>query len=485
MIANAERTGMQYYEQTEIRHDEQAEISPGVLLGSMRRHWRRGLLAAVTVAGAVAAYGMLKQPKWEASQAVSVRNEAASTWNAPGKFRHDNELKMLEETLLEVAKSRGILKATLAKVGPPQDWTPNETWPTEQSIDDLRQAVTIAPPKGSEFGKTEILYLTAKDTSRSRAIIMVEALFQQLDRGLTDLRDRRIQGTVAELDQAAELARDELEAANKRLIQMEQLVGGDLVELRLLHQSASGSSDLQRNFVDAQNELRQLRQAQTVATDLLALVNVSQANPQALLAVPNALLESQPTIRRLKDGLSDAQLRTATLRGYMSDVHPRVIASTHAEESIHRSMMQELAVASRGVEAELSLLAARNHSLEKQLKQMREQRDRLAQIRVEYTNLTSNVEHRRTLLEQTERTLSEAKANLAAARSCSLISPLGEPNCGSQPVGPGRSVIAATGVCGGLLAGVGLLFLTVPLPSRSRSALRVAPAWNVAVGNVQ
>ncbi len=468
---------MPYYERSEIRLSD--------VFRTMRRYWWRGVVPAVAVAAAVCAYGVFRRPTWEVSQAVTVRNEAASTWNAPGKFRHDNEMKMLVETVLEVAMSPSVLKATLSKVGPPVDWTSTGVWPTEKDVESLRQAVTLAAPNGSEFGKTEIFYLKVKDTSRSRAFKIVGTLFEQIDRNLAKLRDQRIQGTVAELDKASVLARTEFAVSNERLAVMEQEMGGDLVELRLLHQSASGSSDLQRTFVDAQNELRQLQQAHTVSADLLALIKTAQTNPQSLLAAPNALLESQPTVKRLKDGLSDAQLRTVALLSVMTERHPRVIASRQAEKSIHSTIVEELAVAARGVEAESNLLSARIKLVDEQLGQMREQRDRLARFRAEYSNLTSAVENRRSVLEQAERSLAEAKANQAAAQSCSLISLLDEPDGKSKPLGPGRTLIAGAGVCGGLLTGLGLLFLTAPLPAPTRSLTSgIAPVWSEETSRV-
>jgi hypothetical protein len=116
------------------------------------------------------------------------------------------------------------------------------------------------------------------------------------------------------------------------------------------------------------------------------------------------------------------------------------------------------------VEADAVLVKSRIESLEEQLTAMRDQRDRLAQLRVEYSNLTADVEHRRTLLEEVESNLAEASANQLAAQSCSLISPLGKPDGGSRPTGLSRRMMGVAGVCGGLLVGWGLLFLTAPIP---------------------
>jgi hypothetical protein len=97
----------------------------------------------------------------------------------------------------------------------------------------------------------------------------------------------------------------------------------------------------------------------------------------------------------------------------------------------------------------------------------------VAALRVEYASLNSDVAHRRALLETAERQLADARASQAVARKCSLIDRIGVPDTGSRPVGPGRLLIALTGIAGGLIAGLGMLVLTVPPPTHSH---RHAPA---------
>ena len=67
---------------------------------------------------------------------------------------------------------------------------------------------------------------------------------------------------------------------------------------------------------------------------LLTLLKDAEADPTRLMAAPNSLLDSQPALRRLKDGLVDAQLRTATLQGRMSAEHPEVVAAREAEVQV-------------------------------------------------------------------------------------------------------------------------------------------------------
>ena len=123
----------------------------------------------------------MRTPTWEASQALIVRNEAANNETGPGKFAETDEMKTVQETILELVKSRGVLAAALE-----EDWTakpvttkqPVTAWPTaDQDVADVRDAVKLNPPKGAEFGMTEIFYLTGpRPRSRARTEALTGAI---------------------------------------------------------------------------------------------------------------------------------------------------------------------------------------------------------------------------------------------------------------------------------------------------------------------
>jgi uncharacterized protein involved in exopolysaccharide biosynthesis len=178
--------------------------------------------------------------------------------------------------------------------------------------------------------------------------------------------------------------------------------------------------------------------------------------------MPNRLLESHPSLRRLKDGLIDAQLQTSALLGTMSANHPKVLAAKEAEEEIGWTLHRELDIARRGVEVELRVLADRRTLLEDQLSKTNGRLTNLAAVRAAYANEVAETKSRAALLERAEQNLSEARATRASAKAASLISRIDTPDAGIRPVGPSRAVIALCGVLGGLLAGFGVVFLTVP-----------------------
>jgi uncharacterized protein involved in exopolysaccharide biosynthesis len=273
---------------------------------------------------------------------------------------------------------------------------------------------------------------------------------------------------IDELIKAVSLAETDLQAATQRLGAMEREVGSDLPELRALHEAGSGESGLRRTTIEVENEIRQAQLAHRNNEELLNLLTDAEQDHACLLATPNRLLESQPALRRLKEGLVDAQLRTAQLQGSMSDNHPQVVAATKAEEEIRQHLHNELALAIRGLHADLRLTNERVESLNKQLSNSRQRTTRLAGMRAAYVNLVQEVAQRNKMLEETRKELADARSKQAAAMAASLISSVDEPDTGSKPLSPGRAVIVLIGLAGGLLTGAGVLFLTVaPQPARS------------------
>jgi len=439
-----------------------AASSPTHLFRLLRVHVKRWLLPAVAIAAVVGVYAVVRQATWEASQALMVRNEASNAEKSPGKFSYPEEMKTVQETILEVAKSRSVLQAALREVGPPANCREPAAWPTERDIVEARKNVKLAPPKGAEFGKTEVFYLNIRAEDRERSIALNEAIFKQLQTHFQELRDAKAQSMVEELTKTVALAKTDLDRATANVESTEKRVGSDLAELRSMQDMAASDSALRRSGEEIRAQLRENVLADKTNRHLLDVLANAQDDSGRLVAMPNRLLESHPSLRRLKDGLIDAQLQTSALLGTMSANHPKVLAAKEAEEEIGRTLHRELDIARRGVEVELRVLADRRTLLEDQLSKTNDRLTNLAAVRATYANEVAETKSRAALLERAEQNLSEARATRASAKAASLISRIDTPDAGIRPVGPSRAVIALCGVLGGLLAGFGVVFLTVP-----------------------
>jgi polysaccharide biosynthesis transport protein len=440
------------------------------VLHLLRAHVMQWLLPAVVIAVAAGVYAALHTPTWEASQALMVRNEASNAERSPGKFSYPEEMKTVQETILEVAKSRTVLEAALREVGPPADCKNPAAWPTDGDIVAARSNIKLLPPKGGEFGKTEVFYLNVRVTDRSRSVALNEAIFKHLQANFQELRDVKAQSIVDELTKSVSLAKADLDRATAAIQLTENRMGSDLGELRSMQDMAASDSALRRSGEEIRAQLRENVLADKANQQLLAILAAAQNDPGRLVAAPNRLLDSHPFLRRIKEGLIDAQIRTSTLMGTMTADHPKVLAAKEAEEEIGRNLHSELDIARRSVEAELRMLTERRNLLEDQLVKADARLVRMADVRATYANEVAEVKSRTTLLERAEQNLAEARATRASAKAANLISRIDMPDAGIYPIGPSRATIVLGGIFGGLLAGFGIVFLTVPVVAVSAAS---------------
>ena len=422
-------------------------------------------------------YALVRPTTWEAAQALVVRDEAGDRVARPGRFVHSDEMKTSQETVLELAKSPTVLRKAFVDVGPPST-DAADGWPSEAALEALQNNVKITPPKGAEFGKTEVFYLKVQDGNRQRAVELATAICRNLQDRLGELREAKAGGTVEELTKSASLAQAELATATQAMSKVEQSVGSDLAELRILNDSPSGESDLRRTAIELDKELRGYHASEAENQELLKLLGEATIDPNKLLAAPSMLLKSQPALGRLKDGLVDAQLRTGQTLGAMSESHPLVKAARAAEDAIRQQLHQEISVAIKGVEVDLSINADRIRAVEAQSAEIQQRFTRLAAVRAEYSNLVAAARSRAESLKIVEHDLAEARASQAAARTASLINIVDGPDTGTRPQGPGKTTIVAGGMGGGLMIALAIVFLSIKTVSvAARPTGQTAARW--------
>lgn len=437
-----------------------APITPQDVLRTLGQYRNRILVAVVAMTVVAGVFAVVRPRTWEASQTLVVRQRAAANnGDALGRFRDLDEMKVTQETMLELAKSESVLRQALAEVGPANGKQVAE-YPSGEDIDDLRDQLKLAAPNGAEFGKTEILHLKVKDRNRQRAIALAAAVCDQLQDALQHVQHDRASSMIAELDKAQQMANSELATATDKITAIESQVGADLAELRMLNLSGNSDSDLRRRLNELENERRQAENALAANQELVELLTAAQSDQGRLLATPNRLLESQPALRRLKEGLVDAQIRTATLLGKMTAQHPEVMDAKAAEIEISQHLHDELATAIRGVNVELELTQDRIGRLTSQRDNIMERLSRLASLRAEYSNVVSEGQHRTNLAERARKDLADARATLAASENASLVTPVDRPTTGPYRNGPSSKMIILAGLFGGLVLGIGWVALT-------------------------
>jgi succinoglycan biosynthesis transport protein ExoP len=464
---------------------QQPVLSPREVVRIFKSHAKLLVIPAIVLGLLAAVYATMRPSTWEASQALTVRNEVANSQDVLGRFNHTDEMKTLQETFLEVIKSRGVLTAALKDVGPPADYKKDRsTWPSALDVAELREQIQLVPPKGAEFGKTEVFYLKVRSQDRDRAIALAAVIVDELKHQFQQLLDDRAAGIISELEEAVALAEADLTESTQSLSELERAVGVDLPELRILHNSPADGSGLRREIVDVENQLRDAETDRRAKAELLTLLEEAVNDPGRIEALPSRLLESHATIEQLSQGLSTAKLNTSNLLGKMSDAHPLVRAAKIEQDEVLKNLQGELANAIPIAQVELRLADARVESLQHELTDIRGRFDRLAALRAEYANLVDKNENHAALLDTARRSLSDARASQAAAQTASLIGQIGTPDTGPDPVGLGRAATVLVGLVGGLLVGLGLLFLTVELPQPISASQQYArePIQNSTTG---
>ena len=447
-------------------------FSPTQFFRDLVRHPFRWLVPAAVITAVALGYAQVRKPKWDASQAMMIRSEATGDDERLGAFAGEDEMKQTQETILELSRSRGVLEAALAEVDPPAD-----TKDMAKAVAKLRSSVAIGAPYGAEFGTTEIFYLTVEHVDRERALALADAVSRSLQARVQALRNSKAQSMIDELGRAAEVTRDDLDRATASLSAMEREVGSDLTELRNLLESSGGTSDLRAKLTNLETRIREARAARRTNEELLLVLDAAKRDTSQLLAAPNRLLLSQPALLRLRQGLVDVQLRTAQLLGNMSEQHPTVLASQARETTVQAQLHREIDVAARAVETEMRVNAAAVKDYQERLAATRSRADNLVGRRAEYGKLIAAVDQRTEIVRDAQQDLADARASQAAAQAASLITRLDQPQTPLHTGGPSKASIVLLGVVGGLLTGIGIVFLTVdstPVPVEIATELPAA-----------
>jgi uncharacterized protein involved in exopolysaccharide biosynthesis len=464
---------MDCHNESSTHSNSGAALHPADFVRLLRTHIRWWAVPAVVFAVLAGAYSLVAPREWHATQALIVRPEAASvSEERPGKFADLSEMKTLQETILELAKSKSVIEATLCEVGPLNSSSVSAQWPTELDVQNFRDDIDMRPPGGAEFGKTEVFYLSVRNSNRDRASVLATALCKQLEARMQELRDQRAQSVMAELQRTVSMADGDLAVQIGRLSAFEAKVGADLAELRGLNAETAGQGQVSQELQAIETERRANESHLRENERLLKLLVAADGNPQQLLATPNSLLVSQPAVSQLKNALINAQIHTANLLGSRAEAHPYVIAAREAEVSIRSQLNSEVAVAIRGLQVEIELSADSEKSLADKYVAARERMSHLAEGRAEYANLVASVQNHTRLVETARKNLADARARQASAHSASMISRIDGVEAGVWPSGPTRKTITAAGGLGGLLLGFGCVFLFAnPVSSRTENVV--------------
>lgn len=430
---------------------------------------------------------LFKTNMFLASQAILVRDEANGAVMRLGRFQSQPELKAAQETILEMAKSHQVVRGALQKIGPEErpsglsisglfsKKSDTTSYPSSGLVDEIAtRSISVHAPKGTEFGTTEVIYIDVNSDSQSRALALNQAICDALESRLQQVRGARADSVIGELLHARESAKRELATATEQLHRMESESGADLSDLRGLTDMVAGGSSSRIEFDQIKNEIRQTEQILNQLESDHELLLKAIEDPESLVVAPSGLLNSQPGLKRFREGLVDAQLNGSQLVGRFTEDHPLVIASRTAQGTIANRFSHELKASLLSVEADIKVARQKMERLETQKKGLELRLAKLADQRAAYANLSADVKSRTVILDAAEKELAEATATRDSSQSVSLLTRLDAPIVNDRPLGPGNSTLVAVSAIAGLAFGVGVVFLITPLDSGTTYGRRLS-----------
>ncbi len=278
----------------------------GWWFNALYRHRWALLLPVITFFVLSAVYAVFGPKQWRAAQVFNLRDETIGRQNRPGSFGSLDDMKSAQETVLAIARNPAVLKRTLQRLGP-SNGARRANWPSDSVIEDTQSAVQVSATNGAELGKTELIQLSVTANSRNRAEKFAEILCQETEAELRNVRYDRACSMQAELDKAVESAQTSLTEIAAEIEKFEQKLGPDLAELRNMIEPKTGDILLYHNLGQIQSELRAAQSNLETAQKQQQLLIDASSKTLDVLSTPNDLMNLMPSIRRLKDGLVDAQ----------------------------------------------------------------------------------------------------------------------------------------------------------------------------------
>jgi polysaccharide biosynthesis transport protein len=412
----------------------------------------------------------LKKDLWLSSQALLVRDEASTTSQRVGRFDSDQQMKAAQETILEVARHEQVVAEAMKAVGPEPSWFSvwgDKNWPSSSAVKSTANSlITIRAPKGAEFGATEVIYLDVRQSTPERALAFNRTLTDALQIRLQEVRRARAESLKTELIHARDLARDYLRQTTEQLQKIERNAGLELSDLRGLTDMIAGGGTSRLHLDQLKSEIRTAETKLREQLDDLSLLEEAIGDPDAFVVAPSSVIESQPGLKRLREGYAEASLNASQLSGRFTEFHPLLEAARRTQHSIQNRLVMELEASRTNLNQEIEGSNQKLNRLKELQKETESKLNGLAEHRAEYANLVAEIKSRTTILETAERELAEIEASANASSSTSLISKLEEPSVSERPIGPGRTTIAGGIAFAGLLLGFAIVFMISPAERR-------------------
>lgn len=446
-------------------------LKPAITAASkwlIRNGWLVGIPVAVCLLAALG-YIVLSEKTWRASQSIIVRDDLLGESFKPGRFNSQESLKNAQETVLYVARQPDVIGPALEKLGPPHSGQ-SSSWIDQDRIEGEQSNISVVAPNGAEFGKTEVIVLNVRANTADRAKEYATLLAQQIERQLQQLRVKQLMGMQAELEQSLAQSQTRYDEVASQVRKLETEVGSDLSTLRSMIDNSSAGNEVHRFLEQIRADTRLAQQELESINKQLELLS-STATFDTTIPTSNQLLQMQPTLSRLYEGLAQAQLKASIESARYTELHPATQNHLQAVQETRQQIQNELATIQKGLESQRSLAQQKLERLHQSEHDYETRLTELGKRRVEYQVLTTELNKQGETLAKTKSSLSDIQSLTNPQAKLSLLTLVGDPQVDSRPMGLSKSMILLGSFLGGLWIGLGVIVL-VRDPDEWGAALR-------------
>ena len=428
-----------------------------------RRLWIVPAILGLVLTGVYAF--VIRGDTWTARQSMIIRDDLLGTPYKPGRFESQESLKSAQETVLEIARKPQVIRNAMRELGPEPGGffgSVSDDWPSDRTIESMQGAITFSAPNGAEFGKTEMIVLNVKSSSRPRAVALVHHLLREIDIKLSEVRVAKLGSMQKELKEASLSSQRTLAAAALRLNEMESDLGADLMTMRDMNEPRSGTSAFDGKLNEIRSERRKASADLASARKQRDLLIDARRSRDLDVATSAELLAMQPAIASLMTGLATAQMELANAEGRYQPTHPVVKSSRETVDAAKNRIRAAISPAISGLDSQISVLENGVNQLDRLIADQVGRLGELTGQRVAYSTLEQEVQKKSDVLSETQGKLAAIESLAGAARNVALLTPVDAPQVSTRPDGLGERAMTLAGAIGGLMIGLGLVMIVAP-----------------------
>ena len=410
----------------------------------------------------------LRAETWSAKQSLIVRDDLLGQSFKPGRFDSLDSMKSAQETILEIARKPQVIRNALEQLGPKSKGMFGlgaRGWPSEEVIEDVQGAISFSAPNGAEFGKTEVIVLTTKSSTRERSRQFIELLLNEIIAKVDDVRTLRLQSMETELNQVHQAALVAMNESQAKLEEMDRELGTDFGALSSLNDSMSSDNTIKLDMSQIHVEKRDTESSLETQRSLLRELVAARENPEQILSISGDLVKYQPALDGLKKELIKTQRDLAKMEGQYTPLHARVAHAKNEINAMKQQLYLELDASIVGMENQVSTTQQRLDRLRLELSGLDVRLLSLGAKRAGGLTQLTELKNRTKIANSAESDLAEIRG-LAQSKNAALLTRVDEPQVSTRPDGLGKKAMILAATLGGLLLGLGVvLMIAPPMPS--------------------